>query len=138
MLNRYPHAWLFVVPAAIPVLDLAYWSGRFFFNAFDLLVIVTLAFGLWRPRQANVGRIDRRVVLVMALLLLVQIPITLNGLFPLQAPVPGAWTDYFASANALREGKGILWAVLLIPCWRRHRRTTPRCAGCCAQECLQA
>ena len=44
-----PAAWLIVVPAALPLLDLAPWTGRFFWDEFDLLMLVTLAVALVAP-----------------------------------------------------------------------------------------
>jgi hypothetical protein len=109
-----PAAWMFVLPAALPVLELSYWSGRLFFTEFDLLVLVTLASGLWHGGRwlAQIDRGTRRVAMV---LLLSHAVITLHGLLPLYAPAPGAWDDYFASTNALREFRGLLWALLLWP-----------------------
>jgi hypothetical protein len=109
-----PAAWLLVLPAALPVLELSYWSGRLFFTEFDLLVLVTLASGLWHGGRwlAQIDQGTRRVAMV---LLISHAVITLNGLLPLYAPAPGAWDDYFASTNALREFRGMLWALLLWP-----------------------
>jgi len=114
LLWRWPSAWLVVVPAALPVLDLGFWSGRFFFNAYDLVVLTTIAAGLWRGGAWR-AQFDRGTAGLALLLLLAQSLVTLNGLLPLYTPVPGAWTDYFASTNALREFKGVLWALLLWP-----------------------
>lgn len=111
---RWPAAWLLAVPAALPVLDLAYWSGRFFFNAYDLLILTSIAAGLWRARPW-LGHLDRTTGLLILVLLGLHSWITLNGLLPLHSPAAGAWQDYFASTNALREFKGLLWALLLWP-----------------------
>ena len=32
-----------IIPAALPVLDLAPWSGRFYLDEFDLLILVSLS-----------------------------------------------------------------------------------------------
>ncbi|MEZ5588219.1 MAG: hypothetical protein R3E46_14200 [Sedimenticolaceae bacterium] len=114
VLLRWPALWLIVLPMTLPVLELAFWSGRYFFNEYDLLVLTTIASGLWHG-GAWTRQIDRGSATVAILLLLGQLAITANGLFPLVTPVPGAWQDYFASTNALREFKGILWALLLWP-----------------------
>ncbi len=39
---RWPRAWLVLVPAALPVLDLSPWTGRFFVDEFDALLAVTV------------------------------------------------------------------------------------------------
>ena len=38
-----PTCWLLVVPAALPVLDFAPWTGRLIFDEFDLMIMLTLA-----------------------------------------------------------------------------------------------
>ena len=38
-----PNAWLVILPAALPIFDLAPWSGQLFLNEFDFLVLTTLA-----------------------------------------------------------------------------------------------
>jgi hypothetical protein len=114
LLLRWPALWLVALPLALPVLELAFWSGRYFFAEYDLLVLITVASGLWHG-GAWLHQIDRGTRMVAALLLLSQLAITANGLLPLHAPAPGAWTDYFASTNALREFKGIIWALILWP-----------------------
>lgn len=43
-----PRLWLFVVPAALPWLSFAPWTGWFFVDEFDLLLLATLAGGLAR------------------------------------------------------------------------------------------
>lgn len=114
VLLRWPSAWLIVLPASIPALELTFWSGRLFFSEFDLLVLTTLAAGLWR-RDAWLRHIDAPTRVIGVLLLASQIAVTVHGLLPLHTPVPDAWTDYFASTNALREFRGVLWALLLWP-----------------------
>lgn len=109
-----PSAWMIVLPAALPVLELTFWSGRLFFGEFDLLVLTTLASGLWHG-GAWLRMIDRGTRAVGLLLLATQGAVTLHGLLPLHTPISGSWTDYFASTNALREFRGVLWALLLWP-----------------------
>lgn len=45
---RNPFIWLFVVPAALPVLNFSPWTGWLIINEFDLLVLGTLAGGYLR------------------------------------------------------------------------------------------
>ncbi len=52
-------AWAFaIIPAALPVFDLAPWSGRFFFDEFDALVlaVVSVAWVRVPPSHARSGR----------------------------------------------------------------------------------
>ena len=114
--------WLLVLPTAIAVLSIGFWSGRYFWDAFDLFMLVTLAGGLWCCRvdwtqESRPGRLWP-----LALFAVLQVGITLNGLYPLESPVPGLWADYFASTNALREAKGVAWALLLVPMLMQAQR----------------
>src|SRR5690242_13770197 len=43
-----PEAWLLVVPAVLPVIDLAPWTGWLFVEELDLLLLTTLAVGYLR------------------------------------------------------------------------------------------
>jgi len=52
VLLRYPLAWLVVVPALLPVLDLAPWTGWHALDEFDAVVLTSLAIGLWRLPHA--------------------------------------------------------------------------------------
>ncbi|MBK8891607.1 MAG: VanZ family protein [Dechloromonas sp.] len=45
---RRPALIICIIPAALPILDLAPWSGRFFFDEFDLLILISLAIGYTR------------------------------------------------------------------------------------------
>ena len=56
VLWRWPHSWLLLVPAALPVLDLAPWTGRFFLDEFDALLAATLLMQAWRGRVRGAGR----------------------------------------------------------------------------------
>ncbi|MCB1773127.1 MAG: hypothetical protein KDI88_05885 [Gammaproteobacteria bacterium] len=115
-------AWLLVLPTAIAVLSIGFWSGRYFWDAFDLFMLVTLAGGLWCCRVFWPAGLQVTRLWPLALFAVVQLGITLNGLYPLEAPVPGLWADYFASTNALREAKGVAWALLLVPMLMQAQR----------------
>src|SRR4051812_49310841 len=45
---RWPRLWLFVLPAAMPVLNFSPWTGWLTFNEFDLLLLACLAGGYGR------------------------------------------------------------------------------------------
>ena len=98
----------------IAVLELAFWSA----------VISSTNMTYWYyddcvgavARRSLTRQIDRGPATVAILLLLGQLAITANGLFPLDTPVPGAWMDYFASTNAPGNSKAFLgtsvWPML--------------------------
>src|SRR5450755_852306 len=115
---RWPWLWLVVVPAALPVFDLAPWSGRFFFDEFDALVLLTIAV-LWiRPR----GPVAPLSWNVCAVLVLLSASYALSTLVRLWPPVPitaDSFADYTSPYNALRIAKGFVWALLLLTELRR-------------------
>ena len=47
----FTNCWLIVVPALLPLLYLAPFSGRLFFDEFDLLIIFTIAGYLWKNKK---------------------------------------------------------------------------------------
>jgi len=122
---RHPAAALAWLPAALPVFDLAPWSGRFFFDEFDALALVCLGLAWLRTPVATVGR-SRLPPLNLAVLLLAATGLGIGmarGMGAAAWPDQNAFLDYYGGYNALRLGKGILWAVLaggLL--WRLARR----------------
>jgi len=108
---RYPNAWLFVVPAALPVLDLAFWTGCFFLDEFDALMLVTLAAWCW---HGVAGGTARRALPRAAWPLLLSVAVaTVIPLVPWPALSPDAFASYWSPFNALRVAKGFLWGALL-------------------------
>lgn len=112
--------WMFI-PAALPLLDLAPWSGRFFLDEFDFLVMVSLALGYVRTRalQRGVYRDWWALAVTGLLALTLTISALRGGLLPLSLPDVNAFTNYYSPYNALRAGKGALWALLLFGLIRR-------------------
>lgn len=106
--------WL-VIPAAIPMLDLAPWSGRFFLDEFDFLVMVSLLVGY--VRMSAVRRSGDRDRLALAVTWLVALTLACaalrGGLLAFPAPDANAFSNYYSPYNALRIAKGALWALLL-------------------------
>lgn len=116
---RWPLAWLAVLPAAVPLLELAHWSGRLFVEDLDILFAWTLAILLWlRPRGEQQFR--TRVPAAAhfsALALAVSYGISLAiGLMPWPDWLaPDALANFLGGANALRLAKGFFWAALFSP-----------------------
>jgi hypothetical protein len=116
LIARYPRCWLIVVPAAMPALDLAFFSGWFFFDEFDALVVLTLAILLWRcPLSREDFRFGRPLSGVIALL---SVSFAVSLVIPL-IPWPildgNSLASYYSPLNALRVAKGFLWPLLLLP-----------------------
>ena len=118
---RYPDAWLVVVPAALPVFSLAFWSGRFFLDEFDLLLMVTLAALLWRGDRRGPWPASLRMI--VALLTLSIVVSGLIGLLPPQPLDENAFSSYWSHYNSLRVAKGLAWGILLF--WMAGARLEP-------------
>lgn len=110
-----------ILPAALPILDLAPWSGRFYFDEFDLLLLIGLAIGYARiPPLPNKKRdTDALFSLASGLVVLSFVISAVRGLTPWQMPDANAFTNYYSPFNALRIGKGVLWAFLCYGLLRR-------------------
>jgi len=112
-----PSIWLLVLPWVLPLVNLAPWSGRFYLEDFDFFIWVTLAGALWHGAYSSVGRprLARLSLLLIGLFLLTHCIALLRGLLPLPPIEANAFNNYYSHYNALRVGKSLIWAVLLIP-----------------------
>ena len=129
LLFRWRWAWLIVLPAILPVLDVAPWSGRFYFTEFDFFILVTLAvgYGLDGTGATFARWFSRRYVLAALFALSVAISVGLR-LMPWPALALDSFATYLSPWNALRVAKGFAAAWLLLPLfdaqWRRDVQTT--------------
>jgi VanZ family protein len=116
-----PERLLLIILAALPVLDLAPLSGRFFLDEFDLLVLTSLAIAHYRtPSRPNERRLnDPHFSLIGGLLALSFGIAAVRGLLPWQPPDANAFTNYYSPFNSLRIAKGALWAWLSYRLLRR-------------------
>jgi energy-coupling factor transporter transmembrane protein EcfT len=140
-----PRLWLFLLPAALPVLNFMPWSGWLMVDEFDLLVLCVLAAGYgriaWQASAAkpeagqvskpvevphlrpNAGRGARTLITLFAVLSLVSVwrGFGANGLGDALAQVreTGLAQDYSGPLNSLRLVKSLLWALLCLPLLRR-------------------
>lgn len=115
-----------ILPAALPVFDLAPWSGRFYLDEFDLLIVLGLAVGYARvpptPRSSasrTKHPADPLFAMACTLLALGILIGVVRGLLPWQTPDANSFTNYYSPFNALRIAKGALWAFLLFGVLRR-------------------
>ena len=116
VLVRWPASWLWFVPAALPIVDLAPLTGRFYFDEFDALVMVTLATGIWAiasRRQSVTGSL-RAFLWLTPLAASVAISAVI-GAWPLASLDANAFASYFSNYNALRVAKGFVWSFALLP-----------------------
>jgi len=115
ILLRWQHAWLWVLPAALPVLDLAPYSGWFFLDEFDLLILVTLVVAIGQGQFGCVKDMRRDTGYWLTLAFgLSTVTSLVVGLWPLQPIDLNAFSHYFSHYNALRVAKGFAWALLLM------------------------
>ncbi|HVC10045.1 MAG TPA: VanZ family protein, partial [Burkholderiales bacterium] len=114
LLLRYPMAWLLVIPAVLPTLDLAPWTGWIYLGAFDLVVFVTLAVALWNAQPARRTRmLSGGAAVLVTVLALSTVVSTVIGLLPLQPLDHNAFSSYLSHYNALRVSKGLFEALAL-------------------------
>jgi len=121
LLWRRPCLWLLMLPALLPVLDFSPWTGWFFLDEFDQVVLVTLIVGLLRPpSQASAYRMPSVAKLIVGLFAASVAISLLVGLFPLSPMDDNAFSNYMSHYNTLRAAKGFLWALILLPLLRRE------------------
>jgi hypothetical protein len=115
-----PNLWLVIVPAALPLLDLAPWTGRFFFDEFDLLLLVTAGTLYLRGRRwPGLGLTPLWPVLALfSAGLLVSLLQGLGSPPPLDA---NAFSNYWSGYNSLRVIKGFIWGGLIFMLLRLSR-----------------
>ena len=118
----YRPAWVVgTMAAALPVLDLAPWSGRFFLDEFDALLWVGLGIAYVRTPRAAHGHVRQNFLraMVAGLVALAYAVSTTRGALPFQLPDANAFSHYYSPYNALRIGKGALWGFLAWGIFRR-------------------
>ena len=112
-----PSIWLLVLPLVLPLVNLAPWSGRFYLEDFDFFIGITVAGALWHGAYSSVGRprFARVPRLLVAFFFLTHCIALLRGLLPFAPIEANAFNNYYSHYNALRVGKSLILAVLLIP-----------------------
>lgn len=115
-----PARLLVAIPAALALLDLAHWSGRFYFDEFDFLLLTSIAIGYARlPPASRHSKYDPLFLSLTLLLGLSYAIGAIRGLQPWQMPDANAFSNYYSPYNAMRIAKGALWALLLYGLLRR-------------------
>lgn len=108
-------AWIFgIIPAALPMFDLAPWSGRFYLDEFDALLGVGLAVAYTRTStlQGSRPRRDGLLAILAVCVMLSFMISTVRGMLPFQLPDANSFNNYYSPYNALRIVKGVAWAFL--------------------------
>jgi hypothetical protein len=108
--------WLFMLPALIPVLDLAPWTGWFFIEEIDLLLLVTASFGYWNfDSDKPYTYVSWYGLSCIGVLSLAYIIGTYRGLNLIAAYEHYGLSDYSSQYNSLRIGKEWFWALIFLP-----------------------
>ena len=116
LLWRFPRLWLIAIPALVPVLDFSPWSGWIFLDELDLVVLATVAVGLWRPLRAAERPAFSKTTRLLVGLFAASCAVSLFiGLMPLQPLDENAFSSYLSHYNSLRTAKGFFLALLLLP-----------------------
>lgn len=121
-----PRAAMLIVPALLPVLDLAPWTGRFFVDEFDVLLTVCLAVGYLRcpaPLERAAAGPWRIAFCLLALSMVVS---AMLGAMPWPALDANSLASYYSPYNALRIAKGMVWAGLFLGLLHRLQRSGQR------------
>lgn len=123
---RHPVAWLVMVPALLPVLDLSSLTGRNFIDIFDMVLLVTVAVLLVRrpPRWWDM-RMGGVTPWIMGLFVLAFGMSVLSGIFPLPPAGPDFWVSPWSQMQSLLVAKGLFWAVVLYPFLARFIKNDP-------------
>lgn len=128
-----PGAWLFVVPACLPVLNFSPWTGWLIFDEFDILLLGALAGGYGHLVSSLRGRAGIGMpVLSWGLIAL----LAGTGLLALNrgiADAGGFSFDWFAgytdALNSLRVFKSLGFALLFIPLLQHRLAHSKTLAG---------
>ena len=109
-----PDGWALLIPALLPVLFLAPWSGRYFFDEFDLLLAVTVLVLMSHPfRVEHRTVLPGRFVWFIGLFGFSAIVSLVLSLWPLPPLTVNTFIDYMSPWNGVRVIKGFVWAVIL-------------------------
>ena len=126
-------AWLLVVPACLPFLQFAPWTGWLIFDEFDLLLLGTLAGGysrlLWTGRSPAFRNASARGSVLLWLFGAVSALALWRGF----ADAGGFVFDWFAgyadALNSVRVAKSLAFALLLVPLVRAAAAPSRRAAA---------
>jgi len=112
-----PRLWLLVLPLAMVSFDLATYTGRFLFNEFDLLFLVTIAFGLISGQfSLSFLKAGWPLWLIGGYCAVVLSGFSAWGVF-LSPPEAIGSNPYYLPEYGYKVIKGMLWALMLVPIW---------------------
>lgn len=123
----WPSAWLIAVPAILPLIGQAPWSGWITFEELDLLILAVAAGGYFRGHFARrLGRsaeAESRVpiaAIMLGGLALVSVAVSMvRGFLDAGGFEFGWFQAYDGPMNSLRIGKILVLALLVLPLFNR-------------------
>ena len=132
---RWPGVWLFIVPATLPVLNFAPWTGWLMFEEFDLLMLGVVAGG-WAnfalaqhstrgisvSASATVRRPHIAIVGLASLFAALGVASLVRGVAAGNDAAFGWFQSYSDPLNSWRVFKSLLYAALIWPLLRREIR----------------
>ena len=121
-----PVAWLFVVPALLPIVDLAQWTGWLVVEEFDILVLGAAAGAYaaiaWRGAAHTGAAPELQAACLSGVSALLIGLFGVSTLVAMYRGISGAgtldlgWFDgYYDTANSLRIAKSGLLALVMLP-----------------------
>lgn len=120
LLWQRPLLWFFLIPALLPVLDLSHITGRLLLDEFDLFVLITFAVGYPRYSAYTPRPWPNRLLPAAIILLWISWILAMTkGLWPLVDLTGDIVTSSHSPLETWQVGKGMFWALLLIPMIRR-------------------
>lgn len=116
---RFDHAWLVLLPALLPVVDLAPWTGWLTFEEFDILVLGSAAGAWfrhgWAPGVSAPARVSKLLLILVALYLLLLAISLARGVEDAGGFTFGWFQGYDGPMNSVRLAKSFMLATLFVP-----------------------
>ena len=116
-----PHLWLLILPALLPVVGLAPWSGWITFEELDILVLAVAAGGYARlawPGPGDGGKDRAEGVWLLAGMFALATALSIHRGFADAGGFSFGWFQgYHEPMNSVRVGKSFFLALLLMPLW---------------------
>ena len=130
---RWPAAWPTVLPALLPIIGLAPWTGWITFEEWDLLTLAIATGGYLRhaihgesrPLTPGSDRMSPIAALVLTAYAGAMLVSMVRGFADAGGFTFGLFQGYREPMNSVRLAKSLFAALLLYPLWIREQRADP-------------